>query len=226
MKKQRVLEQGKVEWFTDENSRLNYQLIFSEQQEEEVITEHSQDLDEVLTHRDNRWKNKLNQARKEAYQKGLEEGYDQGLNEARDEFERKLEGFQAHFEQAREEWKRQQEQLTPGVLDLAFDIAEKILQIPVENPAVRERLEQQLLPLFRNLDQHTKAVIYTSVADFSFVEELYKEYAHEISLRIVAKEGLNPGEFNLETPGARVISDFREMLNEFKETLSLPTWKA
>jgi flagellar assembly protein FliH len=226
MNNQRVLEQGKVEWFSDENSRLNYQMIFSEQVAEEEQPESTMDMEEVLARRDQRWKNKLEAARKEAYQRGMEEGYDQGIKEAEEVFTEKLHQFRSHFEQSQQYWMTLQSQLSPGVLDLAFDIAEQVLGIPVENPKIREHLEEQLLPLFRKLDDRSKSVIYVCAADMEYIEELYQQYAPELPLRIVAREDLKPGEFSLETPGAKVISDFKAMLQDFKETLTLPTWKA
>lgn len=225
MKNQRVLDNTQVNWFSDESMRLNYQMIFNERALEEPDEEESQDLAEVLAERDNRWKNKLKIVKEEAFQKGYDEGFEQGRVEAAQEIDRKLSGIKEALIQAQEAWTQQQKMLEPGVLDMAFDIAESILGIPVENPDIRQQLETNLGQLLQKVDESARPMLWISDSDFEYVNKLKEEYAPNTPINIKTDTQINPGEFRLETNNETVIQNFKGMMADFRQTLSLPTWK-
>ena len=52
---------------------------------------------------------------------------------------------------AHREWQDLQKMLDAGILDLAFDLAESVLEIPVENPDIRETMQRELSRFFGEL---------------------------------------------------------------------------
>src|SRR5699024_3975550 len=106
-----------------------------EEPEEEKI-----DIKALLRKRDRMWKIRLKNAREDAFSRGFEDGRQQGIEQARAEIDRKLASLERAFSKAHEEWKDRQELLDPGLLDLVFDIAESILEIPVTNMNLRKKL--------------------------------------------------------------------------------------
>jgi flagellar biosynthesis/type III secretory pathway protein FliH len=225
MKNQRVLEHSQVNWFSDDNMRLNYQMIFNERVLEESQPEVDQDFSKVLAERDSRWKNKLKVAKEDAFKKGFAQGFEEGHQEATSTLEQRIAGIQEALTQAQQAWEKQQQMLQPGILDMAFDIAESILGIPVENPEIRTKLEERLGLLLQKVDETSKPMLWINQVDFEFVSKLKEEYAPNTPVNIQISEEINPGEFKLETRNETVIQNFKVMMSDFRQTLTLPSWK-
>jgi flagellar biosynthesis/type III secretory pathway protein FliH len=141
MGNQKVLQNSQIKWFNEGNTRLNYQTIFNEPEletEENEYQEESADINQLLDERDVKWKRKLEQVRAEAYAEGLDAGRTEGIEQARSEIDQKFALISEAVDEANQKWEQRQECLEPGLLDLAFEISESILGIPVENPAIRK----------------------------------------------------------------------------------------
>ncbi|MEQ8525946.1 FliH/SctL family protein [Gracilimonas sp.] len=228
MRNQKVLQKNQISWFNEGSKRLNYQMIFNESEvknEEDEYTEESTDINQLLDERDARWKRKLEQVRAEAYTQGFNAGQTEGLNTARSEIDQKLAVIRQALDKAHEEWKARQEMLEPGLLDMVFEISESILGIPVENPAIRESIEEKLTPLLQKVNEQSKPILWVAEEDLEFTKSLKDDFSKSMVLNIQTSEECNPGEFKLETNEETVVHNFREMLQEFKKTLMLPSWK-
>jgi len=57
------------------------------------------------------------------------------------------------------------------------------------------------------------------------VEKLANMNIYPGSINIQISKECNPGEFKLENNRETIIHNFRVMLKDFKESLSLPSWK-
>lgn len=224
----KIIENKKINWNDLENSKLNYQMIFEEKVEaleKEEAEEEGLDIVEVLSRKEREWKKKLEEACKEAYAHGIEEGRKRGVEEARTEIDGKLATLENAFSKAHEEWKEKQKFLEPGMLDLAFEITEAILEIPVENPAIRTKLEEEIAPLLHKIDENSKSVLWISESDFTYIEKLVEEYAPGSPITIRISQECNPGEFELETSRETIVRSYEKILGDFKDSLSLPSWK-
>lgn len=224
MKNQKVLDHSQVQWYSDESMRLNYQLIFNDRAQEETKPEIQEDITELIAERDFRWKNKLKAAKEEAFKQGWQEGFTAGRTEASGEIDQKLAAIKDALVQAQSAWQQQQKMLEPGILDLSFHIAERILGIPVENPEIRNEMEMRLAELLQKLDNHSKPLLFISETDFEYVNKLKAEYAPHTPVNIRAEKGIKPGEFRLETRNETVIRDFKAMLDDFRQSLTVPSW--
>lgn len=227
MRSQKVLNTDQVNWYDDGLTRLTYQMIFNEPDElkEEDESFDHEELETRLDERDEYWKKKLQQERKKAYAKGFETGKNEGLDNARKEIDGKLEVIRTAIDSGHKEWQKRMDIIEPGVLDLAFDISETILGIPVQDEKVRVSMTEKLTPILQKLDQSSKPILRVSEYDFEHVQNLKEEFACELTMFIQTDENCNPGEFELDTNDETFVHKFREMLNEFKKNLSLPTWK-
>jgi flagellar biosynthesis/type III secretory pathway protein FliH len=228
MRTQKVLQNNQISWFNKGSKRLNYQMIFNESEvknEEDEYTEETTDINKLLDERDARWKRKLEQVRTEAYAEGFNAGQAEGIETARAEVNEKLWVIREALGQAHAEWKSRQQLLEPGLLDMVFEISESILGIPVENPAIREYLEEKLAPLLQKINEQSKPILWVCEDDLEFVQALKDDFSKSMVLNMQISEEFNPGEFRLETQEETVVHNFREMLDEFKKTLALPSWK-
>ena len=228
MRDLKILDDKHISWSGNENARLNYQMIFEECEASNSGTSSEPeeiDLEELLRQTNLEWEVKLEKAREEALAEGFEKGRKQGLEQARGEIDEKLAALENAFKQAHSEWRQRQEFLEPGLLDLVFDISEAILGIPVSNPAIREELERELGNVLQEVDEQAKTQLWVSESDYGYVEKLTEMDLYPGSINIQISKECNPGEFKLENNRETIIRSFREMLKDFKDSLSLPSWK-
>jgi flagellar assembly protein FliH len=226
MRSQKVLSNQQVKWYDEETTRLNYQVIFNEAKEssnESVFDE--AELKSRLEMRDTAWKKKLQQEKEKAYREGFEAGQAEGYETAHQETDAKLEVIRTAIKEGHEEWQQRQEILEPGILDLAFELSEAILGIPVQDEQLRNNMLDTLRPIFQKLDNASRPVIKVCESDLEPVKALKEEFASELTMYFEVQNDCNPGEFILETDDETIVHQFREMLKELRKNLSLPTWK-
>lgn len=225
MNKPKIIDDGQINWNREGTSRLSYEMIFKEKfPSDEDAAGEEQDIETLLEKRDEEWKKKLEEARDAAYQKGKEDGLKEGFEQAGAEIDSKLKGLEEAFRQAHLEWRERQQILETGLLDLVFEISESILGIPVENPAIREKLDRELTHLLQKTEEHTKPLLLVSEADFEYVKRLKERITPKTTINIRPEKDFNSSEYRLETNNETVVHRFQTMLNDFKESLSLPPW--
>lgn len=223
----KILDETKINWNRDARNTLSYRMLFddaprkvSEPQEEE-----GPDIEEILRENNAQWEEKLKKARQQAFDAGVQEGFEKGYAEGAGEIEVQASRLLEQLSGAHNEWQQRQQLLDPGVLDLAFELAETILEVPVENPAIRNRMQSELEPVLQRLDDAVKPVLWVSGNDKSFVEAITSENAPKSTLVIRIDKKLNAGEYRLETSRETIVHKFKTLLQELKESLNLPSWK-
>jgi flagellar biosynthesis/type III secretory pathway protein FliH len=221
----KIIDREKFSWREDDRFRLNYQMIFEDQKDRKSEPA-GPDVGDVLKNKEAEWNQRLEKARSEAYEQGLEKGLDQGRREgletARMEIDARIGTLEKALIEAREEHRMYQNLLKPGLLNLVFEIAEAILAVPITNGTMRNKLEEELTALFQELDTKTRPVLWVSADDYDFVESLIKKLGDSTGITIRMSKHCNPGEYQLETNREKIVRDFRQMLNDFKESLILP----
>ncbi len=235
MKQPKVLDNNQVTWFKENSTRLNYNMIFDDgelleqqikeqQTKEKIRIEHEIRINEIISERDKKWKNKLKKVEKEAFKKGFEEGKAEGRSEALEELDTKVGEIARVVEAGHSEWKKRQELMDPGLLDIAFHISESILGIPVENPEMRKSLELSLGPIFERIDEESKPVLLVAESDFEFITSLKERFTNTF-VRIKVDEQCLPGEFTFESTDEQVVHSCRNVLQEFRKSIPIPTWE-
>ncbi|PAU94624.1 hypothetical protein CK503_07470 [Aliifodinibius salipaludis] len=234
MEDQKILHTEEINWYDEDDHPLDYDLAFEGKgykksgECEDTETSSSKkkvDVKKLIDKRDTKWKKRLAKAREEAFEKGHEQGYQEGFEAAEQQVDDKLARLEDLVVKAHKDWKKQHQLLNPGLLDLVFDMVEKIVSIPVENPAIREQLEEKLSGLLHETEGDIKPRLWVSEQDYRFVEKLVEKYAPELSLSIRISEDCNPGEFEFETQKETVVHRFREKLADLKDNMTLPSWK-
>jgi flagellar biosynthesis/type III secretory pathway protein FliH len=227
----KILNDEQIDWQEEDRSRLSYEMIFNQsvsvnERDRKSEEKEEPDVEDLLKQQEKEWEAKLEKAQEEAYSRGRKEGLKAGLEEARSEIGSRLSGLEKALAEGHTEWQERQRILDSGLLDLVFEISERILGIPVENPAIRQKLEKELSALLQKVDAETKPLLLVSSEDYEFVEQVKDGVAPGSSTVIKMDKSLNPGEFSLETNHETVIHKFQVLLDDFKDSLSLPPWKA
>jgi flagellar biosynthesis/type III secretory pathway protein FliH len=233
MEDQKILHTEEINWYEEDQNRLDYEVAFDgngykkspkDDSHEDPVNEQQVDVKQLINKRDKKWEKRLAKVRKEARQEGYEQGYEKGFNDAEQEIDGKLDHLEHLVENAHSQWIERQKMLNPGLLDLVFDIVEEIVGLPVENPEIREQLEDELSVLFHETDSQVKPQLWVSEEDYEFVKGLIEKYSPELSLSLRVSEDYNTGEFEFETDKETVVHCFREKLADFKENITLPSW--
>lgn len=233
MGQQKILNTEEVNWYEEDENRLNYEVAFDggehqkneRKKSSEESVEQQIDVKKLIQKRNQKWEKRLRRARTEAFQKGKKQGYEDGYKKAQKEIDDKVAQLERLIIKAHNEWTERHQMLNPGLLDLVFDMVEKIVGVPVENPQIREQLEEELSHLLYDTENEIKPLLWVSDSDYRFVKELVEKYAPELTISIRVSEDCNPGEFEFETKNEMIVHRFREKLNDLKENLSLPSWK-
>lgn len=232
MESQKIINTDQISWYEDDSSRLDYKEVF---QDKKIEREHGKTVADketekayikaLLRENDKKWKKRLKKARQVAFAKGREKGIETGYERAEEEIDEKLGRLEMLLEQGHQKWLSRHESLNPGLLDLVFEMVEEIVGLPVENPEIRSTLEEELVPLLHEAESNFKPILRISEYDYRFIEELVEKYAPETAINIRIHEDFNTGEFEFETDKKTVVYSFKEMLNDFREKISLPSWK-
>jgi len=235
MNDQKILSGDEISWYEDEETCLDYRMVFegdevvgnerdkkslkSEQEEENV------NVRALLKERDEKWKKRFKKVNEETFKKGFQRGEQHGIEQTRKEMDERFARLEDLFKKAHEEWVNRQDALNPGMLDLVFDIVETVVDLPMEHVTMKEHLEKELSVLLYNIDEGIKPVLNICEEDYNFVAELVEKYAPKITIDIRKSDNYNPGEFEFDTDKETVVYKFKEIVKDFRENLTLPTWK-
>ncbi len=234
MEDQKILHTEDINWYEKDENRLDYDPAFEgkgykkstkDGSAEGATKEPQVDVKQLIKKRDQKWEKRLAKAREEAFEEGRQQGLKEGVEEAEEQIEDKLGRLEQLVEKAHRHWNERHQTLNPGLLDLVFDMVEKIVGLPVENPKIREQLEEELSVLLHQTDKKVKPQLWICEKDYEFVEGIVEQYAPELPLSIRVSEDCNPGEFEFETDKETVVHRFREKLADLKENMTLPSWK-
>ncbi|REL38682.1 hypothetical protein DYD21_01660 [Rhodohalobacter sp. SW132] len=222
----RIINNNNISWDQKDQATLSYKMLFDERTPEEISgSEEQPDIEELLAENNRQWEERLRRARKDVYEAALQEGLEQGYKQAAEEIDFKVQRLDSTLKEAHGEWQERQKLLDPGVIDLAFELAESILEIPVENPEIRNSMEAELGPILQRIEETTKPVLWISESDREYINRLKEEYAPGTTIYIRTDKSFNPGEYKLESNRETVVHTFKTMLADLKKSLTLPTWK-
>lgn len=235
MKNPRVLDNEQINWYKENCTKLNYKMLFNEKKvsneilelEEAEAVELSPEeiLEQARIERDQKWRFKVNKTKEDAYAQGYEEGKAAGYMHAQYDLEGKLDFINSTIEKGLKEWKKRQELLDPGILDLAFEIAETILGFPVEHVELKNKLESTLGPLFENIDDQSKPILVVSESDYEYIQLLKEKYAPNSFIKVRIDQSCRSGEYRFESTREVIVQNVKNTLKEFRKTLPIPTWE-
>jgi vacuolar-type H+-ATPase subunit E/Vma4 len=129
------------------------------------------------------------------------------------------------FQESHARWIKNQEEIAPNLISIAFDITEAIIGVKPENSGpVQEKLTSELSHLLLAIDQHTKSTIYISEQDKPLVVSLLNHYEEELTVNVRISDSCEPGEFIFENNEMKAERTFKKLISDFKESLTIPYW--
>ncbi len=217
----RIIQKDQLRVDEKESARLSYDMVF-EQDHDEMDS----DARELLEQTRAEWEKKLVRERQKAIEEGYQAGYRDGYEQARQEVEQQLMPVKQALEQVENRLEAFTEEIKPALTTLVFELAEKVLSVPVDNEDLKQQVASTVktwLDRFRNEQQLT---VHVSETDYETVKQLVKDDQNGVVLNCSPE--VNPGEFHIETNHQAVIQNFKKHLvhlrskSEVKEALNLP----
>lgn len=201
-----------------EKTKLSYEDLFEVKSDEDV------DYQEVLERNNLEWTRRLNETR----QLAIKEGYDAGLNDGEQLARKRIDEQLHHFEAALMDLDRRLfqtiEEIKPGITSLVFDIAEKVISVPVQNEALQKWVVESVSKALEAISDHVKIEITVAESDYESVKELVEKLPEMKKIKIVYSGKLSPGEFKIESPHNAIINDFTKKMADLRNAAPLTDW--
>lgn len=225
---QKLIYKEKLKLDDNDSTRLSYDVVFRQpelkrQKEEEKEKVSDEQMQEALREKDRQWEQRLQQARQQAVQEGYETGLQEGKAEARAEIQDHLQHFRESIQQVDNHVQEIIQELKPGITSLIFDIAEKVIGVPVHSDELQQRVEREMARVLDQVDEDLNVKIHVSNEDYQTIRELVDQIGRR-NVNIQRDESLNPGEYAVETNREAIVQNFQKNLMDMREDLKHEDW--
>jgi flagellar biosynthesis/type III secretory pathway protein FliH len=213
----------------DDSLKLSYDMLFENGLErdkdapdssEEPQTVSFEEMQQLLKEKDCQWQKQLRQECIRAEEAGFEKGFAAGKDEAEREYLKQLLGFEEMIKQMDVEYKKTMEELKSHIVNLVFDITEKVLDIPFKHAKLQERVQEEVSQIIDKLDDTLQIKVNLSESDFKKMQETFEEKKKMTHINPLIDENLNMGEYVVETKNEYITKKFKKMIADFKESVS------
>lgn len=224
--KNNIIDSNSLQVENGESRRLSYKMLFDDPgngnhsngfHKQVPFKEHR----EMLEKAEDEWRLKLEEAKTEAYQRGLEYGMKKGEEQAISEMDRKKEWMEDVISAIENQISELMDDLKPQVATLVFDITEKIMGLPVKSEKLREQVTKEVKKLVSSFDRNIQVKLVVASSDYEFVSQALKELPNPERVQLSKSEKLSAGEYTVDTPNERIVKNFRKMLLDFREEVAL-----
>ncbi len=202
----------------DFRKRLSYDMVFLDKPEVD------EDLERMLAQNNAQWEQRIVKERQKAVEQGYAAGFEDGKQKAKTEIDLHLNTFEQALNQFEQILHDTIAVLETATHSLVFDLAEKVIGVPVENETLKEKVAKAIEQFLKELEDDHKAVITVSDSDYDSIVYLKEKVTHLKHIAIERNSELNPGEFKVDSNHAALIQNFKKNLNDFRQTAKLSDW--
>lgn len=204
-----------------EYTLLSYESVFNPGYgEAEDLIARQADLEKALKEKEQQWQqsleNEIRQVREQGYNEGLVRGKEQTLQEIHTHLAPLTEALAAANEQLETFF----EDLKPMVSSLVFELAERVVEIPLtRNEKLTQLVSEKLTGFLQKVKAESEIRIRVSETDYeAVVAEIAgnQEYKH---VHIQSDASLNHGEYEIETDYEEIVQRFPLMVRQFRESI-------
>lgn len=112
------------------------------------------------------------------------------------------------------------QELKPLLIDLVFELAEKIIGAAPANSALAEQLELHVQRMIDNLKEDETAMLEVSEHDYPYISNAFDTLSNKIDITLVSDSSLQSGEFRFKTEELQIMKIYRKMLHDFRESVT------
>ncbi|MGF1670548.1 MAG: FliH/SctL family protein [Balneolaceae bacterium] len=211
--------------------KINYESLFKRDHEsfgtdneknhtaEEIYT--ADQVKKLIEERELHWQKVKEEEVKEEIKKAYQIGFEDGLQKAKKEIGdstgsilKALKSVDSHVESL-------MNQVKPHIADMVFDLAEKIIAMPVKSKILNERVTNEIEQIISELERSTKVTVDVAESDLKVVQKRIEDMPDSEHIILRASKELNPGEYRVDTNREQIVKQFRKSLQDFRESIIL-----
>lgn len=221
-----IIDSNSLQVKNGESRRLSYEMLFDDPGNENHSNGFHEQVPfkkhrETLEKAEDEWRLKLEEAKTETYQKGLEEGMKQGKEQALSDMQQKQEWMKSVISAIEDQISGLVDDLKPQVATLVFDITEKILGLPVKSEKLREQVKVEVQELISSFDRNIQVKLVVASSDYEFVLKALKQLPNPERVQLSKSDDFSSGEYTVDTSNERIVKNFSKMLLDFREEVAL-----
>lgn len=169
-------------------------------------------MKKALEEKEKLWEHRLEHVRNSALREGYQAGLEEGKTAAQGEYREKAVQMQKMLDEIDKKVEELFTEMEPAIAELVFKIAEKVLQVPVEDKGLKKQVADDIQQALRELTNKTQVVVSVSASDYETVEPLLRRSGTNGYIEISLHDDLNPGEYVIETPNEIIEKNFSRIL--------------
>ncbi len=216
----------KFESIEESPTRLSYEMVFARNLEDAEDFDPDEkilrsDLQRVLENKDHEFDVQLSLEKIRTHEQSFIRGLQDGEVIARERFEAQIKPLQDALQEANLMVQNLLNELKPHLATLVFDLAEKVLEHPVESEAMQNRVKKEITSLLSEINSNLKIRIDISAIDYELITSVVEAREHGEKIEVVADPGLKSGEYRIETASELIVKQFRKVLNDYRQRLAI-----
>lgn len=185
----------------------------------EVYTQ--EEVNEMLREQESEWQEKMQEMKHEVEQEARQEGIAEGKKLMKTEMESRLETLEESIKKAGESFQNIIDELKPYMASMVFDLAEKVLNQSLKDKKLHKSVEADIDEILKELENETRATITVSAEDLDHIDRFVEKKRSGEPITVKASDSLKTGEYTIDTCSERIVKNFRKILKDFREKVSL-----
>ena len=214
----RLIYREQLKYQAKDKTKLSYEELFEEKPTEEI------DYQDVIERNNLEWTRRLNDTRQTAIKEGYQAGFSDGEAKARQRIDEQLHHFENALMELDQRLRNTIEEIKPGVTSLVFDMAEKVIGVPVENEQLQKWVQESVKKTLDSISENTKIEIVVSEYDYEAIVALMEKMPGVEKIKVSYSKTFQPGEFNVETPHDAVVNNFTKKMADLRKSIPLQDW--
>ncbi len=214
----RLIYREQLKYQAKDKTKLSYEELFEEKPTEEI------DYQDVIERNNLEWSRRLNDTRQAAIKEGYQAGFSDGEAKARQRIDEQLHHFENALMELDQRLRITIEEIKPGVTSLVFDMAEKVIGVPVHNEQLQTWVKESVKKTLDSISENTKISIVVSEYDYEAIVALMEKMPGVEKIKVSYSKTFQPGEFNVETPHDAVVNNFTKKMADLRKSIPLQDW--
>lgn len=173
-------------------------------------------LDEQKQYYHQIWEKEKQKVHKKAYNEGFGAGKDQVLQT----IEKSMENIRQAVNEGEQSFKKMLDNLKPYMTALVFDLAEKIISLPIKSTKLEKKVEEEIRTMLTCVGEEAQVKVTVPEVDFELLQESLSKLNESDRMKLYSSSELKSGEYCLETKEEKIIKDLKKILKEYRETIT------
>lgn len=176
---------------------------------------------QALAEKEKMWEKRLEHVRNSSLREGYQAGLEEGKASALGEYQEIASQLQIMLSEIESKVEQQFVEMQPAIADLVFKLAGKVLQVPVDQKALKQQVADDIQQALRELTNKNQVVVSVSASDYETVEPLLRRNGDKGYIEISLHDDLKPGEYLIETPNEIVEKNFGKILDQLSKSYEI-----